>query len=138
MLLEYVNELRQYDELLGEFDNEGDEAGNDPLKMMRMFAAEMEHVKALQGRVYTIETAYKEIETHNKEHMKIKDTLELQQSMVENLDRRNRESHIIITGIKEDQPLDGSETDEDKCKKILDTIGCAEHAGSVKSVLRLG
>ena len=74
----------------------------------------------------------------SQEHVKIKYTLELQQSMVENLDRKNRESHIIITGVLEDQSLDGSDNDDDKCKKILDKIGCSEDAGAVKSVRRLG
>ena len=137
LLLDYVSELRQYDELLGEFDN-GEDAANGPLKMMRMFAAGVEQIKSLQGKVQAIENANAERKTQSEEHVKIKDTLELQQSMVENLDRKNRESHIIITGVQEDQPLDGSNNDDDKCKKILEKIGCAEDASSVKSVRRLG
>ena len=138
LLLEYVSELREYDEILGEYDNDGEDAGNRPLTMMRMFAAGMEKMKVLQTKVDNMTSSYEETKTQNQEHEKIKDTLELQQSMVESLDRKTRESHIIITGVKEDQPLEEAGTDEEKCKKILTTIGCTEEGDSVKSVLRLG
>ena len=52
LLLDYVIELRQYDELLGEFDD-GAEDIDGPLKMMRMFAAGVKQMQALQGKVET-------------------------------------------------------------------------------------
>ena len=137
LLIDYVSELRQYDELLGEFDD-GAEDIDGPLKMMRMFAAGVKQMQALQGKVETIEAQYQKITNQSNEHEKIKDTLELQQSMVENLDRKNREAHIIITGVQEDQSLDGADNDEDKWKKIFDKMGGSEDATSVKSVRRLG
>ncbi len=105
---------------------------------MRMFVAGMEKMKTIQTKLDSMESSYEQTKTQNQEHEKIKDTLDLQQSMVENLDRKTRESHIIITGVKEDQALEEAVTDEDKCKKILTTIGCPEEGNSVKSVQRLG
>ena len=138
LLLEYVNELRQYDEILGEYDNDEEDAGNGPLKMMRMFIAGMEKMKALETRMSTYESESESAKSQKVEHVKIKETLELQQSMVESLDRKNRESHVIITGVKEDQSLDGADNDEEKCKKILNKMGCPDDSTLIKSVQRLG
>ena len=138
LLIEYVTELRQYDEILGEYDGDGEDAGSGPLKMMRLFIAGMEKMKALETRMSTYEGENNAIKSQKVEHVKIKKTLELQQSMVESIDRKNRESNIIITGVKEDESLDGADNDEEKCKKILNKLGCPDDAALIKSVSRLG
>jgi hypothetical protein len=138
LLVEYVNELRQYDEILGEYDNDGEDTGNGPLKMMRLFIAGMEKMKALELKMNAYENESADAKSQKMEHVKIKETLGLQQSMVESLDRKNRETNVIITGVKEDQSLDGADNDEEKCKKILDKMGCSNDSALIKSVSRLG
>ena len=47
-----------------------------------------------------------------------------QQLYLENIDRKQRETHLILLGIPEGQdPLEGATVDEEKVKKIWSTIG---------------
>ena len=47
-----------------------------------------------------------------------------QQLYLENIDRKQRETHLILLGIPEGQdPLEGATSDEEKVKKIWSTIG---------------
>ena len=96
LLIEYVTELRQYDEILGEYDGDGEDAGSGPLKMMRLFIAGMEKMKALETRMSTYESESESAKSQKVEHVKIKETLELQQSIVESLNRKNRESYVLL------------------------------------------
>ena len=140
LLLDYVTELRQYDEILGDFkhDNDGDDETQGSVNVMRLFIAGMEEMKTMKTNMEKMNADYDEVKTLKKEHDTLKETVTLQQSMIETLDRKNRETHIVITGVKEDEVLEGADTDNDKCKKVLEIMGCQDSVTGIKSIQRLG
>ena len=48
-----------------------------------------------------------------------------QQRFMEQLDSRDREKNLIITGLPEEEAFDGAVNDQGKCRKVMEIIGAA-------------
>ena len=46
-----------------------------------------------------------------------------QQRFMEQLDSRDRERNLIITGLPEEEAFDGAVNDQGKCRKVMEVIG---------------
>ena len=61
-----------------------------------------------------------------KELSVLRSVVNQQQAFIEYLDSQHRQCNVIITGVKENEELDGASTDKEKCDKILSKLKVSE------------
>lgn len=87
-------------------------------------------------KLETLQEANSDLQRENKE---LKRTLQMHQTFLESLDHQNRRKVLIVTGVKEDEPLKigfrEHDTDEAKCKALFGKIG---QTAGITQIRRLG
>ena len=80
---------------------------------------QQQEMKALNDKVTQ---QGKDIDDLHKCNSNLIKAVEFNQQMFERMDNKERACNAIITGLMEENPLDGASTDEEKCDKIFEKI----------------
>ena len=67
-----------------------------------------------------------EITNLRRDYDNLHEAVAQQQHFLERIDSREREMNIIITGVPEQNDLDGAATDQEKCDRIMDIMGVTD------------
>ena len=111
--------------------NEEGETDEDMKEMLKQVLVEVKATRTEKQKMQdNIDRIEQMLATQNKEIAGLKScnanllkTVSYHQKMLEQADYKERSCNAVITGVKEDIPLDGADSDIDKCKKIFDKIG---------------
>ena len=122
-----VNELEAYDEADLETDDlatrigggggRGRGGGSDVEGTLQLILEELRKMRTERAE----ERA--EVAKIREECKELRAVVTQQQRFMEQLDSRDRECNLIITGVPEEEAFDGAVNDIGKCRKILEVIG---------------
>ena len=126
-----IGELHAYDETEAELEvvtgGDGEADGDDGVFAELMPSGIPGMLRLILREVRAMRAEREEIGQLRQEFETLKGVVAQQQRFIEQLDNKDRERNIVITGIPEGaEALEGATTDLDKCQKVLSKIGAED------------